>query len=210
MSFHKVVKTLTPKQRLAKFRATVDKSHKWSFIDSDSEPVTYGPRCIGCNKLIQVVSSVYGRVISDRFQVIREGTRTIDSKVFEYRRIYGVPVYRTGYCCNPCFDHLWSDQWYDDKLALHRSIELLNHPITKTTETVSKNGRTMVRTVPLSRSTIQTRDDSYDRGKGERKSVTTVFLDHGEEVEEWKTSLPPIEKEPVDVKAYNYFNRGRR
>ncbi len=202
----KVMKVLSPKEKLKRFNNRVGK-HQWSFNDGPVQVAVRANPCISCGKDIQAITAVYGRVITNKFEVTQEGT---NNQNIPYKRIYGVPVYKTGFSCKSCFDSLWSDVYYDDKLVKHRGIEILDRPVTKTTETITKNHRTTIRTVPVSRPVPMTRDDYIDRGKGNKKSVSVILFDKQGNEEEWKSTLAPEKVDTeVDAKAYRYFNRQR-
>src|SRR6266571_1281333 len=71
---------LTPKQRITKFKNTRPYSHKWSYLLDTDEVINAvtGPTCINCRQPIQVVDSVYGRIIANLMTAVIDATRVID------------------------------------------------------------------------------------------------------------------------------------
>lgn len=187
------------------FSDTVGK-HNWSFIDGivEVDPAIYDPTCLACSKPLTSIVSIYGKVVVDMIKKVIESVKTIDGRLVETRMVIHFPVFKTGYACKQCFDLLWASRYYDVNGFLHRGMEVLERPINKTTETVTKNHRTVKHVVPLER-VSSSRDDNLPRGKEEVKSTTVVFHDRktGEEVEEWKTNEFIQPPEPVDGMAYN-------
>lgn len=205
-----VVKELTPKQRLKKFKSNVNDKHQWSFIDGvlEVQPITI--TCIACDVPVQHVTSVYGRVLIGSFTIVRDGVKLINDTLTEYRTVLGVPKYKTGVVCEQCFNTLYADKWLDSEGTLHRSIEVLDRPVNKTQESVRKNHRTMTHTVPERRVQYQTKDDDLPSGKQPVTLVTDVYLDKNGDIEqEWKSTLAPAIPEEIDGNSYNYFRRGR-
>lgn len=197
---------LTPRQRITKFNNTRPNSHKWSYLlDTDEVPnAVTGPTCINCKKAIQIVSSVYGRIIANLMTAVIDATRIINGVTVECRKVISYPVFETGYACRPCFDTLYADKYYDVEGNLHRGITLLEPGVTKIKETNASGG---IHSVPL----VQSMGTTIGRGR-DKVHVTDVLLGKGGEVEEWAPirPLPKVEPEPVDPIAYRCVFPARR
>lgn len=190
-------------------------NHQWSFIDGPApliDKVIDGLTCISCKQAIEAVNSVYGKIITNVGSKVIEGLRDIHGVITEYRTVIHFPVFETGYCCKTCFEVRWIDKYFDTYGNVHRGIELLDPPVVKVKEAVTRHHKTTMHSVPETRLIRPSREDALPRGREKVVSVTTVEVDcDGEEVE-WVTTLPkaPKNTEPVDPTAYRRVFPARR
>lgn len=221
-----VKKELTVEERRRKFNEPrlENGSHKWKFIDGDSDVIPdreKGPVCISCHHLLNTTTATYGRVVTQVIKKVIDFLKPLDDyRIEEARTVIGIPMYETGWCCKACFDILYSAIYYDGKGDMKRGIELLTVPYRKVKETYSTGkGREKVHTVPAeSKTPSPVRDDNYPRGKDKIKRVSTISLGKGGKVleaddEEWIIGGLPKQtnKELPNPAAYHRFtNTGRR
>lgn len=218
---------LTNSEKLTRFNNRVGKS-AWTIELKDGptkevKPVT-GLRCLICYGPIEVVASVYVKAVVDwikrefttleKFETpANEGHRFGGSRLAEVRKKISLPVIQKGWSCKPCFDRFHAIKYEDWEGEEHSVMEPIDPPVAKTVESISRNHRSVLRTVPVARPSRPTRDDNYPQGRERVKSVTQVLHNKSTgEVEEWVVAPEKKpEPEPVDPAAYRHFmNPGRR
>ncbi len=205
-------KELTRKERLKKFNSksglSTRGSHKRVFdipLTDKSlviNKATDAILCIACSKPIEAITSVYGRIIVKNGTYVKEWF----DKVIELmrRKVIRYPEFKTGYCCESCYDYLYHQTYRDWDNNLKRGIEILDRPIMRVTESMRKNHRTVTHSVVAGIA-----GPRNDTEKPLSKAVVEVIVEGDDYIIGRKPRKVNRQVEKIDPKAYRYVMKGR-
>lgn len=116
-----------------------------------SDLVQYLP-CLSCNKEIDPVQGLYSKVLVGTFRKLIESIESVLNTVTEQfedvkvTKEIELPIFKTGYVCSPCYEHVGLATWSNDK-GEYSIIKPLFPDKGTSKESYSYNGRTKIHSV---------------------------------------------------------------